>query len=106
MLPADAAPKLAHATGDTVRIVVQFLRILQSHQLALPFPAKTFKVEFLTTGDDSQHLSDKVSVARAEPGQNEQHIWNALKEHSFRSRGLCSLAARTGCPFLNPLFRF
>src|SRR5205814_1810196 len=64
MSPAELRPEFAHATRDTISIVVQFRVRFQGEDFAGCSAAKSLKIERLASRDRLKHLAHSSLVGR------------------------------------------
>ena len=64
MSPAHLRPEFADATGDAIRVVVEFGVGLQRDDVLRRGSGKPDEVKLLAAGDDLKHFADELLVGR------------------------------------------
>ena len=80
MRAGDARPKLAHATGDAVGVVVQLRLGLKRGDMILRRAVEAFQIQLLPAGDGGEDFADALLVGVSEAVENAKRFLDAFEQ--------------------------
>ena len=88
MRPTHLRPKFPHATRHPVGVIIQLRRVGQRDDIVRRRPRETAHVQFLSAGDDLEHVLDTLLVGGIELFEHGQRLLVTFQQSSFSRRTL------------------